>query len=380
MTENRPSWTTQTKLIVILLLLALAIYLLYQFSAAIQPLIMASVLAFVLLPLANWFQKRFSVRRGLATLMAYLVALLIIIAIPLILIPPLSIQSANLNLDIQRFLTEIEKLLDTQYTIAGQTLDIQAIFQSGIGSLQRVIEPVFGQTIGYAIEAISSLVWVIFILVVSFYLVLDSSKLGSWLESITPSAFKQDFIVLRGELNQIWSAFFRGQIILASVVAIIFTVIGFIIGLPFALAMGVIAGLLEFLPSFGHGIWLITASFLAIFLGSTWMPIPNWVFTLFIIGLHIFFQQFDLNYLIPRIIGSRVHLHPLVVILGIVTGALLAGVLGILLAAPTIASARVLGRYIYANLLDQDPFPTAVATPLPPPNPRWWKKSSSDCE
>jgi hypothetical protein len=59
-----------------------------------------------------------------------------------------------------------------------------------------------------------------------------------------------------------------------------------------------------------------------------------------------------------------------------VTGALLAGVLGILLAAPTIASMRVLGRYIYANLFDQDPFPGTIASPLPPPNPRWWRKAT----
>jgi len=72
-----------------------------------------------------------------------------------------------------------------------------------------------------------------------------------------------------------------------------------------------------------------------------------------------------------------VHLPPLVVILGIVTGALLAGVLGIFLAAPTIASARVLGRYIYAYLLDEDPFPGEFSPALPPPNPRWWRKSSS---
>jgi hypothetical protein len=89
--------------------------------------------------------------------------------------------------------------------------------------------------------------------------------------------------------------------------------------------------------------------------------------------LHLIFEQFDLNYLIPRIIGRSVHLPPVVVILGIVSGALLAGVLGIFLAAPTIASLRVLGRYIYANLFDLDPFPIASSSPLPPPNPRWWQ-------
>jgi predicted PurR-regulated permease PerM len=157
------------------------------------------------------------------------------------------------------------------------------------------------------------------------------------------------------------------------VVAVIFTIIGFILGLPFALAMGVFAGLMEFLPSIGHGIWLVVASLLALFAGSTWLPLPNWAFMLVVIGLHLVYQQFDLNYLIPRIIGHSVHLPPLVVILGIVTGAVLAGVLGIPLAAPTIASARVLGRYVYANLFDLDPFAASAAPPLPPPNPRWWR-------
>jgi hypothetical protein len=96
-----------------------------------------------------------------------------------------------------------------------------------------------------------------------------------------------------------------------------------------------------------------------------------------VIGLHLFYQQFDLNYLIPRVIGRRLHLPPLVIILGIVGGALLAGVLGVVLAAPTIASSRLVGRYLYANLLDLPPFPGPVAEDLPPPNPRWWKKTPS---
>jgi predicted PurR-regulated permease PerM len=106
---------------------------------------------------------------------------------------------------------------------------------------------------------------------------------------------------------------------------------------------------------------------IALFLGSTWLRI-NWAFMIIVIGLHIIFEQFELNYLIPRISGRSVHLPPLVVILGIVAGALIAGVLGIFLAAPTIASARVFGRYIFANLFDMEPFPINPAPLLPPPN------------
>jgi predicted PurR-regulated permease PerM len=377
MQASRPPWSTATKLTLVLLLLGLGIFLLYRFQAIIIPLILAIILAYILLPLANWIEGRLKVRRGFAILLAYLVLIICLTAIPMLLIPSLAAQATELNLDIQRIWSEIESLLGSRYVIAGQTIDPQAALRQAAGSVRGLLEPFFAQTLEFAIEFVTSLVWVIFILVISFYLVKDTGPLLLWIESLVPPAYREDFVQLRTEINLIWAAFFRGQLLLAFIVATIFTLVGFLIGLPFALTMGVLAGLLEFMPSLGQGIWLIIASLLSLFIGSTWIPLPNWVFTLIVIGLHLFFQQFDLNYLIPRVIGRRLHLPPLVVILGIVAGALLAGVLGVVLAAPTIASSRVLGRYLYANLLDLPPFPGPVAEDLPPPNPRWWKKTSS---
>jgi predicted PurR-regulated permease PerM len=204
-------------------------------------------------------------------------------------------------------------------------------------------------------------VWVVFIVVISFYLVKDKDRFWGWVEAHIPPGYKGDYFQLRGEINSIWTAFFRGQLILAIVVALLFTAVGLILGLPFAFAMGIFAGLMEFIPSIGHGIWLTIASILMFFEGSTWLPLPNWVVMVSLIGLHFVFQQVDLNFLIPRIIGRRVHLHPLVVILGIIVGAVLAGVLGVVLAAPTISSARTVGRYIYARLLDLSPYPEGSA-------------------
>jgi predicted PurR-regulated permease PerM len=375
MQETRPHWSPRTKLTIVLLLLGFSLYLLYRFRAAIAPFILAVILAYVLSPLVSLIEQGLRLRRTLAILLTYLALLVVLISLPMVVIPPLTTQATGLNLDIQRFLGEIETLLGSSYSIAGKTINLESAVRQVTGSIQGIVEPVFGQTLLFAIEAISSLVWAVFILVISFYLLKDSRNLHKWAEETVPASYREDFIRLRSEISQIWSAFFRGQLLLALVVATIFTIVGFTIGLPFALAMGMLAGLLEFLPSIGHGIWLVTASLLAFFAGSTWIPIPNWAFTLVVIGLHLFYEQFDLNYLIPRIIGRRVHLPPLVVILGIVTGALLAGVLGIVLAAPTIASARVLGRYVYANLFDQEPFPTTITPALPPPNPRWWRKT-----
>ena len=374
MNTLRSHWSPVTKIVVSLLLLALFVYLLFRFSIILTPLVLAMILAYVLTPIVNAVQVRLGLQRGLSTVLIYLLVLLVIVALPLAVLPPLADQLVEMNLDLQRVLGQLEILLVHPVTIAGQAVDVEAVTRSAIGSLQGLAEPFIGQTFGLVVDVISSLVWVIFIVVVSIYLVKDGPKLRLWLQDMVPPVYREDYIRLRDEIGNIWSAFFRGQLVLALVVAIIFTAAGLILGLPFALAMALLAGLLEFLPSIGHGIWLAAASALALFVGSTWMPIPNWAFMLIVIGLHMVYQQFDLNYLIPRVIGRSVHLPPLVVILGIVTGAVLAGVLGILLAAPTIASARVIGRYVYANLFDLDPFPVAAAPSLPPPNPNWWRK------
>jgi len=144
---------------------------------------------------------------------------------------------------------------------------------------------------------------------------------------------------------------------------VIFAFVGVLVGLPFPLAMAALAGLLEFLPSVGHGIWMVTAALLMLFHGSTWLPIPAWAAAALIVGIHLVFQQVDLNILIPRLVGRRVRLHPIVVIIGVLSGAAVAGILGVVLAAPVIASAMLIGRYLKANLYDEDPFPPEDATP-----------------
>jgi predicted PurR-regulated permease PerM len=371
MNQIRRPWLPRTKLTVSLLLLALFIYLITRFSVVLPPLILAVIIAYILTPSVNRIERRLPLPRWLISLLVYLLALASLILIPSIFLPPLADQVANINLDFQLILIQLEDLFAHRYIIAGQVIDGGEIFNQTVSVIQESLQPLFGHTLGFAFDVIESLVWVVFVFVISFYLVKDNAQVVQWLDQLPPPDLRDDVRRLRTEINQIWAAFFRGQLVLGLVVAVLITIFGFSIGLPFALAMGVFAGLMEFIPSVGHAIWLTIACVLALFAGSTWMDVPNWAFALVLFGLHIIFQQFDLNYLIPRIIGRQVHLPPLVVILGIVAGAALAGVLGVVLAAPTVASARVLSRYIFANLNDSDPFPE-VTTTLPPPNPRWW--------
>jgi predicted PurR-regulated permease PerM len=372
---ERPHWPYATKLTISLLLLAFFIYLLSRFHEIIPPIIIAIIIAYILNPLVNFLQSRLHLHRILTILFTYIIVLAIIIGVPILVIPIMGENIEPLQLNPQQIITSIESALAQQYTILGFTIHPSAWAGQVINALQGLVQPVVGQTVNLVKNIITSIIWIILIILVSFYLIKDGSKLEEWLTSHLPPAMLLDYQWMRDEINQIWGAFFRGQLLLSLIVSIIFILVGLILGLPFALAMGILAGILEFLPSIGHGIWLITASLIAFFLGSTWIPIPHWAFMLIVIGLHLFFEQFDLNYLIPHIVGRRVHLPPLVVILGIVTGAILAGVLGIPLAAPTIASMRIIGRYIFANLFDLEWTPVSAVQPLPPPKTYWWQRT-----
>ena len=96
---------------------------------------------------------------------------MILIGIPLVVIPALSDEAAGLNMKVQRFVMEIEAFLGNQVMLAGYTIDPKAAFESTLGSLQGLVQPVFSQGLRFMVEAISSLVWVVFIFVISFYLV-----------------------------------------------------------------------------------------------------------------------------------------------------------------------------------------------------------------
>jgi predicted PurR-regulated permease PerM len=375
--HSRPQWSSTTKLVIVLLGLVVLGFFFYKFGAAVYPLVIAIILAYVLAPFVNLLQKKIRLPRSIAILLVYLLGFLILGTILWIIIPLFFSQVGLFIKDINIWIREAERFFSGDIVIAGYTVSGSILIKPITDFLQNMLEPILGSTLGVVAFIVESIAWIVFIVIISIYLIKESKSILAWFEHLIPPSGRYDYKYILNEANIIWSAFFRGQLLLAFLVSIIITVEGLILGLPFALLMGIFAGILEFLPSIGHGIWLVIASLLALILGSSWLPVPNWVFLIIVLSFHLIFTQFDLNYLIPRIIGRSVHLPPLVVIIGIIAGASFAGVLGVVLAAPAIASLRVLGGYLYARIFDLEPFQDKLTTvpPLPPPEIRWWQNS-----
>jgi predicted PurR-regulated permease PerM/phosphoglycolate phosphatase-like HAD superfamily hydrolase len=317
----------------------------------------ALVLAYLLKPVADQLERRTKLPRALATILVFLALLLLISIVPVWVVPFAVDWFTRLNLDIQQLGDDLISFLSQPVFILGFSFNLQDLVGDLRGALQDLLQPFATQTVGLLFNVASSLLWIVSILIISFYLVKDAERLRGFLDRISPPDYTEEFRRLREEINQVWKAFFRGQVVLGIVIGVVVWLAMTAVGHPNAGLMGLIAGLLEVIPTFGPILATIPALLIAFFQGSTYLPISNFWFTILVLGIYLLIQQTENVYLVPRIMGRRMLLHPVIIFIGVLAGGLLFGALGVLLAAPVIGTVRVLLRYVYAKLLDEDPYP-----------------------
>ena len=207
------------------------------------------------------------------------------------------------------------------------------------------------------ISAVTSIFWLFFIVILVFILVRDGPRIRGGILNLIPVAWRPELDRLISELASVWNLFVQGQFVMNSVIGIIVWILMSILGVRNAPALGLLAAVMEFVPGIGLTIAAIPSVLIALIIGSSWLPIPNLAFGIIVALTYVVLGQIENAYLMPRIVGRRISLHPAIVIVGAAAGAQIAGVLGILLAVPTIASLRVIGSYVGRKLFDQEPFP-----------------------
>jgi predicted PurR-regulated permease PerM len=337
--EQRPRWDSTTKVVVGIVLFVLFAVAVYAFRIVFIPLIIGVIMAYILQPVVRFIRQTTRLPHGVATGLLYLTLVALAIPVGALVIPAmidLVIFLQNQLINFARYLNTIGA--DTTVQVLGFNFGVQELVRQITSALTDFITSTASESINFVLDAARVLLLVVFTFVIGFYLTRDAERVIEWLHGLIPPAYQPDAEALLIEINAAWSAFFRGQLFLSLIVAAILTTLSAILGLPRPLLLGVWGGLLEFLPSIGNTIWGLT---------------------------YVAFAQLDINILIPNLIGRQVRLHPVVVILGVIIGASVGGILGVALAAPIIASLRIVVRYIYANLFDLDPFPMVGAPSLP---------------
>lgn len=366
---SSPPWAQATKRVVQTVLLVLVLLLLYRVRILLFPLIISLIVAYALNPLVDSLYKETRLSRNVALALVYLLIIGGLIAVPVGTIPRLVGQ---ISLFIQRlpdYLVAFGKFLSRPFQVGAFTiplneLRLEQVYATISGNIIDIIRSVGSSSVilfgNLASITLSTVGWILVILFISFYMVKDHRQLLESLVRLAPPEHRLDVQRLLQELSVLWNDFFRSRIVLCIIVGVITFVFAAIIELPNALVLALIAGIGEFVPNIGPTMASLPAMLVAFLQHeSSWLGAlagPFW-FAAIVLGIYILIQQVENNFLVPRIIGQTLNMHPMIVFIAALAGASVGGVLGILLAAPVLASGRLIFIYIYRKLNDLPPFP-----------------------
>ena len=368
-TPVSPPWQPGTKRVIQIVLITLILLLLYRIRALLLPIVISMIVAYALEPVVRTLEKEARFSRLLALTLVYLVIIGGLVAIPVGTVPQIVNQFRSFLDNLPDYLLAIGDFLSKPVVIAGveiplNELQLEQIYASVSGNLIEIIRSVgrpsftlFGSLASITLSAFG---WILVVLFISFYLVKDHRQLFRSAVSLIPTEHQGDIYRLAYELNRLWNDFFRARLILCVIVGFLTFVIATIIELPNALALAIIAGIGEFIPNIGPTLASLPAILIAIFQSdASWLGAatgPFW-FAVIVLTLYLVIQQVENTFLVPRIMGHSLNLHPMIVFIAALAGASVAGILGLLLAAPVLASARLIFIYIYRKLNDLPPFP-----------------------
>lgn len=368
-------WSESTKRWVVVGLVVGGSLLLYRVRSLLPPVILACLLAYLLTPVVDLF-KRVRLSRTKATVVTYLLLLLVIVLAVSLLVPMVVQQLSSINVDLQRVYESVLRLMTTYQTITilDYSIELSEVFDALQDSLIQLItgfasrsaEEMLTIAFGLASGFASTFVWLIFILVVSFWLLKDGDQITLLVEGLIPPDYRDDIDAFGAKISVVWDSFFRGLLVLSATVGVMTGVLMWFVGVKNALLLGILAGVLEVVPTFGPIFACIPAIALAYFQGSSHLPIANGWFALLVLGVYVVIQQVENNFLAPRILGQSVKIHPLVVLVGAIGGYAVGGIVGAFLATPVIGTFRILGQYLYFKLAEMDKPPASSESARPP--------------
>ena len=403
-TPHSPLWSTQTKRMAFIIVLVIAGIILWQVADALTMIIIAVVVSFLLNPITTFLEKRIfrSSRgaRGWAILFTFILLVVLVVLLILIVIPAIFSQLADFAADLPAQLETIQANLETSLSqpliFNGQPIlidgrpfipleQLTAAFGENpaqafnlqdfdlLGTVRGLFSSVSAPTFRVIGGAFSAILNGILLLTMMFYLLKDGSKFVESIIGIAPAGYERDARRLFHELGDVWNAYLRGQLILSSFIGIVVFLTATVLGVPNAPVLGLISFTLEFVPTIGPLIALVPAALLALLSESATIPGLSGIwFAIVVVVVWTIIQNVQAILVTPRVMGDSLDLHPIVVIIGVLTGASLAGALGVILAAPTIATIRLFGGYIYSKLYDQTPF--SYIKPPPSSSPGFFSR------
>lgn len=336
-----------------LALFVIVSFLIYLLTPILMPFLSAAVLAYIVDPLVDKLEKKMS--RTLAVSVVFFGLSLFAMLLLLILLPLLERQfvvlAEKLPLYIDRAQLYILPLLKEQFGLDIGSFDLNMLKQS--------LSNYWKTAGGIAANILTSIShsglvlagWIanfLLMLVVTFYLLRDWDYLMAKIHALLPRKNEKIIVTLAKESDEVLGAFFRGQMLVMLALSAVYTIGLMLVGLDTALLIGVLAGLVSFVPYLGFIVGIVIASIAVLMQFQEIMPL-FYVAIVFMTG-----QMLEGMLLTPWLVGEKIGLHPVAVIFSVLAGGQLFGFVGVLLALPVAAVIAVLLRHVLARYTESE--------------------------
>ncbi|MEM7470763.1 MAG: AI-2E family transporter [Pseudomonadota bacterium] len=304
------------------------------------PFIVGGAIAYMMDPLADRLERlKFS--RAVATATISLIAVLVIIPVAVFVFKEVTQQALGLFAVAPEYFASLQKYLSERFPAI---LDADSPIGQVLSSIGNTIKEqgtnIARTVLGSAIGVINAMVFVIVVPVVAFYLLLDWDNMIARIDALLPRDHRQTIRDLAAEIDTTLASFVRGQLTVCAILGTFYAVTLMIVGLQFGLVVGVVAGLITFIPYVGALVGGALAIGLALF--QFWAE-PQWIVAVAVIfGIGQFLEG---NILTPKLVGQSVGLHPVWLLFALSAFGSVFGFVGMLVAVPVAAMFGVLTRF-----------------------------------
>jgi predicted PurR-regulated permease PerM len=379
---SSPRWGWTTKLIVGLTLVAILGWLVVKFQNFFGPLLLVFILAYIFHPLAKYISKGLKIPWRLAVSLIYLVVIIVLIGLltlgGLALVNQLQslikfLQDALVSLPttIQNLTQQVFRIGPFQFAL-GQ-IDLNAVSNQILSAVQPMLGQVGGILGLVASSAASMLGWIAFIMLVSYFILAESEGIPNSMINFTVPGYDADIKRMVVELSRIWNAFLRGQLIIFAFTVLVYSIMLTGFGLPFALGLALGAGIAKFIPYIGPLFMWTTYGLVSYFQASPPLGLHPIVFAIIVVGCAAVVDSITDNLVSPRIMAQALRVHPAAVLIAALIGVSLLGLIGVIVAAPVLATVKLFSGYIFRKMLDQEPWQGISVIPKPAPNPVFFR-------
>lgn len=357
--DSRP-WSRTARYIAFFIFLGFIIWFGYTARELIAPLIISALLAYVLNPPISYVNSISKLPRSIVVTLVYAI-LISLLGLALFTLTPVAIeQSGTLADEFDVILREFGAVAEAEFGRLGVNIETEDLVNSIGEFFSTTLGP--DQIFRFITTTSRNLVWILIIVVTTFYILQDWHLLQAWLFNLAPPAFQGDARRLYGEIKDKWQAYLWGQILLMLIIGILSGLGSAAVGLQAALVLGLIAGIFDVVPSVGPAVAMVIATLVAWFQGPPdFLPISTPFYALLVLLVFTAIQGIENIWLRPRIMGQSLKLHPGVVFLAVMGGLAIGGILVALLIVPLIGTMGIIGGYLRARMFGLDPWPTTSA-------------------